>query len=126
VTTACFLVDECLSPELAQRLAKLGYDATSNRDRAKLGKLDSLIFEYAVQEDRIIVTQNADDFRNLVGNAELHPGLIILTANSIQKSWEQLERAIKHVSPPTKLSASATGITEGQVIHLERREAEAR
>jgi hypothetical protein len=30
------------------------------------------------------------------------------------------------VSPPTKLSASATGITEGQVIHLERREAEAR
>lgn len=92
-----FLVDECLSPELARRLAGRGYDATAVRDRGRLAKTDASILAYCIAEDRILVTQNAEDFRKLVGGVEMHPGLIILAANAKERSWAELEGALVHI-----------------------------
>ncbi len=92
-----FLIDECLSPALARRLAERGYDATSVRDRGRLGKEDTPILEYCIAEDRILVTQNAEDFRKLVGDVELHPGLVILTASARETSWAELQAALQHI-----------------------------
>lgn len=93
-----FLIDECLSSQLAHRLRERGLDAVAVRDRAKLGQTDSAILEFALAEDRIIVTQNAGDFRRLIGSVKLHPGLIILSARSIERSWDQLSRAVEHAN----------------------------
>ncbi|MBI2377632.1 MAG: DUF5615 family PIN-like protein [Deltaproteobacteria bacterium] len=68
-----FLIDECLSPKLAQRLVEAGYVATSVRDRGLLGSEDADVLRYGFGDDRITVTANADDFRELVGVSELHP-----------------------------------------------------
>jgi predicted nuclease of predicted toxin-antitoxin system len=73
-----FLVDEDLSPRLVRDLHNMGYEATSVRDRGRLGLLDHHVLEWAIAEDRIIVTANAADYRELVGNAGMHPGLWIL------------------------------------------------
>lgn len=81
------LIDECLSPELAQLAIDAGHvESTSVRDRGRLGLKDWELMEYVIQEDFILVTRNAQDFRGagkvnpggLHGAAEVHAGLICL------------------------------------------------
>ena len=45
----------------------------------------------AFAEDRVIVTENARDFRRLVGKTDLHPGLIILPALDREGTWKRLQ-----------------------------------
>ena len=81
------LIDECLSPELAQLAIDAGHvESTSVRDRGRLGLKDWELMEYVIQEDFILVTRNAQDFRGagkvnpggLHGETEVHAGLICL------------------------------------------------
>jgi len=74
-----FFIDECISPSLSQHLNRHGlHDAIHPRDRGRLRDPDHIVFARAIEEDRIIVTENADDFRKLAADVEVHPGLIIL------------------------------------------------
>jgi hypothetical protein len=49
------------------------------------------------REDRVIVTENARDFRRLVSGAEIHPGLIILPALNREETWASLQRALSYL-----------------------------
>ncbi len=74
-----FLIDECISPSLSRHLNESGlHDAIHPRDRERLRDSDREVFALAIREDRVIVTENASDFRTLAASVELHPGLIIL------------------------------------------------
>ena len=74
-----FFIDECISPQIAARLNESGHhSAVHPRDIGRRGDPDHVVLRNAIAEDRIIVTENARDFRGLVGKEELHPGLIIL------------------------------------------------
>ena len=74
-----FFIDECISPSLSRHLNESGlHDAIHPRDRGRLRDSDRDVFALAIREDRIIVTENAGDFRRLAASVELHPGLIIL------------------------------------------------
>jgi predicted nuclease of predicted toxin-antitoxin system len=90
-----FFIDECLSPILARRLNATGeHDAAHPRDYGRLGERDDTILTRCVAEDRIIVTENARDFRKLVGAAPIHPGLIILASVGREATWRLLSIAI--------------------------------
>lgn len=89
-----FLVDECLSPKIAIRLNELRFDAIHPRDRGWRGQQDHAILNHAYQEDRIIVTANAEDFKKLVSGRELHPGLIILPNVGSERGTRLLETVI--------------------------------
>ena len=39
---------------------------------------DQEVLAFAMAEDRIVMTSNADDFRKLARHAEAHPGLAVL------------------------------------------------
>jgi Domain of unknown function (DUF5615) len=66
------LIDECLSPELAQLAIDAGHvESTSVRDRGRLGLKDWELMEYVIEEDFILVTRNAQDFR---GAGKANPG----------------------------------------------------
>lgn len=94
-----YFVDACLSPELALRLiAQRHSDALAARDRKMLRTPDHVIREFCIDEERVIITHNADDFRKLVGKVELHPGLIILEENAREPSWRQLEAALAYIT----------------------------
>ncbi|WP_237478868.1 DUF5615 family PIN-like protein [Lichenibacterium dinghuense] len=73
-----FFIDECISPSLVRDLHDLGYDAVHPRDLGRLGEADHTIFARAIHEDRIVVTENADDFRDLAARVDVHPGIIVL------------------------------------------------
>lgn len=88
-------IDECLSPVLAQRLNDSGlHEALHPRDYGRLGDPDHVVLQRCLEESRTIVTENARDFRKLVGATDTHPGLIILPAAGREQSWALLGMAI--------------------------------
>ncbi len=89
------LIDECLSPQLAHHLNASGlHDATHPRDIGRLGEPDHVVVARSIAEDRVIVTENAVDFRKLVARQYIHPGLIILPSVSRAESLRLLTDAL--------------------------------
>lgn len=91
------LIDENLSPTLTTTAHQQGYDATAVRDRGALRKSDSALLALCIEEERVIVTVNAGDFRALCGGAELHPGLIVLSSLARATQQEHLALAVAHI-----------------------------
>jgi len=72
-------IDECLSPQLALELNASGqHDVVHPLHVGRRGEPDHRVLTWCLDEDRVIVTRNARDFRRLIGNVDIHPGLIIL------------------------------------------------
>jgi predicted nuclease of predicted toxin-antitoxin system len=90
-------IDECLSPQLARRLAQAGYVAIHPLDYGRTGELDHQVLQRCLDEDLTIVTENALDFRKLIGKFELHPGLIILPCVDRETSWKLIEAALAYL-----------------------------
>jgi predicted nuclease of predicted toxin-antitoxin system len=78
-----FLIDECLTIELAVAARAMGYEAHHVVHLGKRGWRDWNIRDYAITHDFILVTNNASDFRRLYGSPDLHPGLVILVPNVV-------------------------------------------
>jgi predicted nuclease of predicted toxin-antitoxin system len=61
-----WLIDEMLPPETAAELNRRGHDATSVAGLGLAGQPDPVIFDRAVAESRIVVTENIADFAVLL------------------------------------------------------------
>lgn len=90
-------VDENLSPRLVSVGHDRDYDATCARDRDLLGVADPKILDFCVGEDRVCVTNNAGDFRELLGNVELHPALIVLPNVARESQLRLLNLALETI-----------------------------
>ena len=90
-------VDENLSPRLVSVAHDHGYDATSARDRNLLGLPDAKILQFCVDDDRVCVTNNADDFRELVSDHELHPGLVVMPNVAREHQLQLLDAALAFI-----------------------------
>lgn len=84
------LLDENLSPSIALRLSGEGYDVVHVRDRGLLQATDAQVFARALDEDRIVVTCNCDDFRNLARAATVHAGVVFFEDSGLLRD-EQLQ-----------------------------------
>ena len=74
-----FLIDECLSPELATDARKRGFLESVHVTWLGLGaKADWVIVQRAVRDGYVLVTNNTTDFKRLVGREAIHPGLVCL------------------------------------------------
>ena len=88
-------IDESLSPSMAKRLNDTGdHDAIHPLDIGLRGKPDHVIAAYCLQHDRVLVTQNADDFRRLAARSDIHPGLITLPAVDRYEAYSLILRAM--------------------------------
>lgn len=93
-----FLIDECISPSLSRYLNQQGlHDAIHLRDRNRLRDPDHVVFARAIAEDRIIVTENAEDFHKLARRVDLHPGLIILPSVARAEALRLMEVVVAHL-----------------------------
>src|SRR6266550_1375041 len=93
-----FLIDEDLSPKVAERLRiDGGLDVIHVRDRDLLGKPDPVILQRAYDEDRILVTANVKDFQRLARVRTLHPGIVLVLGGSLSRD-EQLALMYKAVA----------------------------
>ncbi|MDH3474393.1 MAG: DUF5615 family PIN-like protein [Rhodospirillales bacterium] len=77
-----FLIDECLSPDLAHMARDRRFHESTHVTWLGLTSWkDWNIIRIAVDEDYVLVTNNAADFAKLYGLEELHPGLVCITAS---------------------------------------------
>lgn len=65
-----WLIDEMLPPATADELRDKGHDAVAVIDLGRQGATDAELFELAVSEQRIVVTENFADFAALVEAAQ--------------------------------------------------------
>ncbi len=90
------LIDECLSPTL-RSVGGTRALCVPCRDRGLLNATDQRLRDWCIDNDFALITHNAQDFRKLVGQVALHPGLIVLAENTAHASSAQLEAAIQHL-----------------------------
>lgn len=97
-----FFVDEDLSPSLATECHEAGYDATSVRGRAMLRSADREVSALCFSEDRVLVTNNANDFLGLAEEEGFHPGLVFLPLDSQEEMRSWMRIAIEEIERPAR------------------------
>lgn len=108
-------IDECVSPHFAMRLNALpGFDAVHPLHLGRRGEPDHVVLARCIAEDRVIVTENAIDFRGLVGRADIHPGLIILPSVDRETAWSLLTTVIRHLQnlPTSPMDAMVNHVAQ--------------
>ena len=87
-----FLIDECLSIDLAAIAAAAGHEAQHVARVGKAGWKDWNVLRYANAGDFVLVTNNAADFRRLYATLPLHAGLVIIIPNVNRVMQQRLFR----------------------------------
>lgn len=108
-----FLVDNALSPVIAEGLQRAGHDAIHVRDYELHAADDVVIFERAAGEDRIIVSADTDFGTLLALRQEKKPSIILLRRLGQRRPESQLRFLLSNLEPVAK------SLQEGAVVVFE-------
>jgi predicted nuclease of predicted toxin-antitoxin system len=92
-----FLIDNALSPIIAQGLRNTGFEAIHVRDIGMQTASDLSIFEYALHNDHIIVSADTD-FGTLLALKQYTKPSVILFRSSDKRPQSQLTLLLSHIS----------------------------
>ena len=108
-----FLVDNALSPVVAQKLVGAGHDALHVRDLGMQAATDEEIFEVAVGEGRTIVSADTDFGTILALRGTAEPSVLIFRRSSGRRPEEQARLLLK------QLPRIADALERGSVVVIE-------
>lgn len=84
-----FLIDECLSPKLADTAHEHGFPDTTHVNWLGLeGQPDWRLVQRAIHDGYVLVTSNRTDFTRLMAQEPSHPGLVCVDIAHEQNSRE--------------------------------------
>lgn len=108
-----FLVDNALSPVLAQRLSNAGHDAVHVRDLKLQSADDDRVLALAEQEDRVLVSADTDFGAILAASALGKPSLVLFRGDSPRRPEKQAALLLANLPTIGKL------LSEGAIVVFE-------
>ena len=97
-----FLVDNALSPVLAEQLRDVGHEAVHVRQYNLQAATDEVIFERAAKEARILISADTDFGRLLALRNTDKPSVIIFRWPLLRKPQDQSEVLLKNLPNVTE------------------------
>jgi predicted nuclease of predicted toxin-antitoxin system len=113
-----FLIDNAISPRVARILSENGHDAVHLRDKGMQSAKDQEVFQLAHQENRILVSTDADFGSILALQNWTGPSLILFRGTS-RKPEQQAELILLNLGKlADSLDKGCIAVLEEQRIRL--------
>lgn len=92
-----FLIDNALSPDVAEGLQAAGHDAVHVRTRMLHEAPDEVVFQVALVEERVLVSADTDFGALLVPGRHTRPSLVLFRHGSPRRPDEQAKVLVENL-----------------------------